>query len=212
MIPSVDGLSVMDGKPAGRKSGGYVVGPHQTLDISGWRIDDNTVAEFGFGLQNQSQNKTYVEELKAMGVDVSTKNQGVVGFMVLEEHFSPTLRFSHGYKPSYDDTQVWRKGGFEFDYADNTRGITSSCATHSRRITTDISGLGTIFGNYVQSEVVGVEFNRGAVIAEMVMNYNTYSGLKKLGIDMNQFKVNQPKGKHTISAFPADSGYCIIPE
>lgn len=48
-IISVDGLSVMNGQPASRKDGGYVIGPYNSIDVPGWRVDNESVAHFFFG-------------------------------------------------------------------------------------------------------------------------------------------------------------------
>lgn len=84
-VMSVDGLSIMDGKPAGVGSNGYVVGPRQTVEVPGWRIDDGTVAKFVFRPQGDSQNQTYVEALRSEGVEVDASNQGVIGCLVFRE-------------------------------------------------------------------------------------------------------------------------------
>lgn len=46
VVASVDGLSVMDGKPATDNASGYVVNPGSKVDIPGYRVDDSTVAAF----------------------------------------------------------------------------------------------------------------------------------------------------------------------
>jgi hypothetical protein len=47
-VISVDGLSVLDGKPASDKSTGYILENNQSLDIKGWRINDSEVRKFVF--------------------------------------------------------------------------------------------------------------------------------------------------------------------
>lgn len=48
-VPSVDGLSVLDGKPRSGNSGGYIVRPRSHVLIPGWRLDNDSVARFEFG-------------------------------------------------------------------------------------------------------------------------------------------------------------------
>src|SRR5438270_10763894 len=67
IVPSVDGLSVMDGKPASDKSRGYVVDAWGTVAIPGWRIDDNSVAQFEFRPASDRDSPTYVDQLKNAG-------------------------------------------------------------------------------------------------------------------------------------------------
>lgn len=52
-IPSVDGLSVMDGEPASYESAGYLVHPHSQVVVPGWRLDNGSVAQFQFGAAAQ---------------------------------------------------------------------------------------------------------------------------------------------------------------
>ena len=49
VVASVDGLDVIDGKAAGFGKRGYLIRPHGTLSIDGWRQSDESVAAFRFG-------------------------------------------------------------------------------------------------------------------------------------------------------------------
>ena len=75
MIPSVDGLSVIDGKPADQNSKGYIVGAHDSITIPGWTLDDQSVAKFKFA----DRKKSYA----AIHPDTpSEENIGVIGLLV----------------------------------------------------------------------------------------------------------------------------------
>lgn len=81
VLPSVDGLSVCDGKPAGLESPGYVVGANSSVDIPGWKVDSATAAKFVFarrGSTNSNPSKRTYAELQ--GAD--TANIGSIGFAV----------------------------------------------------------------------------------------------------------------------------------
>lgn len=78
VIPSVDGLSVIDGKPAGMDSSGYVVNPYEKVVIPGWKVDGNSAAKFVF--KPQGGEETYVEAIGQNPI-----NQGVIGFLVFTE-------------------------------------------------------------------------------------------------------------------------------
>lgn len=80
IIPAVDGLSVMDGKPAGTNSDGYVVDAHATLLVPGWRLDKSGVAKFEFS----SRRRSYAKK-SGKGGD----NVGVIGFMIFQELYQP---------------------------------------------------------------------------------------------------------------------------
>lgn len=47
-LVSVDGLSVITGRPSGDSAPGYIVSPHGSILIKGWRRDLHTVAAFRF--------------------------------------------------------------------------------------------------------------------------------------------------------------------
>jgi hypothetical protein len=75
IVASVDGLDVIDGKPADPNRRGYIVDPHDTLIIDGFRTSDNTVAAFRFGKVSDS----YASKTSG------DRNVGVVGFAVFAE-------------------------------------------------------------------------------------------------------------------------------
>jgi hypothetical protein len=87
IVPSVDGLSVMDGKPASDQSRGYVVSPYGSISIPGWRIDGGKVAQFEFRPASDRDSPTYVDQLKDAGFAVDATNKGVIGLMVFNEKY-----------------------------------------------------------------------------------------------------------------------------
>ena len=93
VVPSVDGLSVLDGNPCGTESSGFVVEAYSAVDIPGWVYDSGTAGAFQFGKQGnrRSKSKTYVEQ---SGQDEA--NQGVLGFMVFQEKIMRSPRPNHG--------------------------------------------------------------------------------------------------------------------
>lgn len=75
-IFSVDGLDVLRGKPAGHLSEGYVVNANSTIDVPGWKLDNENAAEFFFSRSN----KSYVAKIGG-----NVNNTGVIGAMVFRE-------------------------------------------------------------------------------------------------------------------------------
>jgi hypothetical protein len=73
VVLSVDGLDVIDGKPASVSKRGYVVPAGETLEVKGYRTGYNSVAAFQFSsVSNSAVNQT----------QGSTRNVGVIGLAV----------------------------------------------------------------------------------------------------------------------------------
>lgn len=75
IVASVDGLDVIDGKPADPNRRGYLVDPHGVLVIDGFRTSDQAVAAFRFGRVADS----YAAQTSG------DRNVGVVGFAIFAE-------------------------------------------------------------------------------------------------------------------------------
>lgn len=71
VVVSVDGLNVLNGEKEWEN--GYVVDKWSTIDIPGWRIDNNKVSKFKF----ESLKKTYNQD--------DQSNVGVIGVMAFNE-------------------------------------------------------------------------------------------------------------------------------
>ena len=80
MIPSVDGLSVLNGKPDW--SDGYVVNASSSIRVPGWRRDNTKVAAFEFADARDSYTSR---------VGNGTSNVGVIGLMVHREKINWNL-------------------------------------------------------------------------------------------------------------------------
>ena len=104
VVPSVDGLSVIDGQRAGKQSPGYVIGPWDSVNVPGWTVNGREAAEFIFHAQDAhyADEKTYAEEM-----DEDPANQGAIGFMVFRQLPQP--------RPSYmipisGSSGIWKSG------------------------------------------------------------------------------------------------------
>lgn len=75
VVASVDGLDVIDGKPADPSRRGYIVDPHDVLVIDGFRTSDANVAAFRFGRVSES----YAARTSG------DRNVGVVGLAIFAE-------------------------------------------------------------------------------------------------------------------------------
>lgn len=80
-VPSVDGLSVIDGGPATDTSRGYIVAPYGTVEVKGWRTSLNGIAQFIF--EDKSGSYAATGEVK------DTRNCGVIAMRVYSEKQPP---------------------------------------------------------------------------------------------------------------------------
>lgn len=75
-ILSVDGLDIVDGKPASHNSRGYILSAYQSTIIDGWRTDLENVRKFFFTREKKSYSKK-----SGQGTD----NLGVIGLVAFQE-------------------------------------------------------------------------------------------------------------------------------
>jgi hypothetical protein len=76
VVLSVDGLDVLDGKPAAFNKRGYLIDPRGEVEVDGFRQSMNTVASFRFG----SVRGSYAGQKYG-----DTRNVGVIGVAVFNE-------------------------------------------------------------------------------------------------------------------------------
>ena len=89
-VTSVDGLDVMDGRPASLGKRGYILQPRQRIVIDGWRRSLDTVAAFRFS----SVRDSYAERKHG-----DSRNVGVIGVAIFNERGTNPL----------SDTEVRRR-------------------------------------------------------------------------------------------------------
>jgi hypothetical protein len=85
-VPTVDGLSVMNGEPGSYDSGGYVVPAMSLIKIPGWRKDDKKVAKFYF---------SGIDKSYAAKTENDKGNVGVIGCAFFAQK-APTFCWSGG--------------------------------------------------------------------------------------------------------------------
>jgi hypothetical protein len=232
VVLSVDGLSVMDGKPASEKSGGYLCDPCGTIDIPGWRINADKVAKFQFQPQGDRDNKTYVEELASEGFNVDPANQGVIGIMVfkrepfLNMNLNSNIHHYHHYEQPYPylgalynnrndltlgvgtclgpDSQVFTASGLAG--LNSCNFMSMSQAQNASVSASAATPLGTAFGEDKKFATSEVEFKRQSIATWTgAIFYDTKNNLQKKGIVFDEDYVRTP------NAFPAKTG-CYVPK
>jgi hypothetical protein len=82
VVLSVDGIDVLEGKPAEECKRGYIINAYSSDVIKGYRVDNDNVASFKFFRKKDGH--TYAKEVTG-----STANCGVIGVRVFEEKVKP---------------------------------------------------------------------------------------------------------------------------
>jgi hypothetical protein len=224
VVPTVDGLSVVDGNAHHTDSPGYVVQGYSSLTISGWRTSLSEVREFEFGDKGGS----------VAGKTTGTQNVGVIGALVFAE--KPSLVFQwvpnqehhhhhHHYPPPlYPGPIIMRyvdhtgsPGEPSYSTCVNSTGPVGQtgpagdpgisvmyCNTMASASPAPDFNLGTSYGQAIHDSVTKVDFEKGLCLATMELYYSDRDGLIKAGIQVDK----SPE----LASFPrAFGGFCKLP-
>jgi hypothetical protein len=198
VVLSVDGLSVMDGKPASDKAGGYICDSYSDIEIPGWKIDSNKIAQFQFQPQGDRSSPTYVEELASEGFDVDPQNQGVIGVMVFKADvpvYVPHVvtNVYHPYPWYHPYPRYWDNIGVMSDSAIMTANMTRGVGT----LNFQCSG-----GDYVGNGLVPASSGFGSLnssMAAMATPQNVTASLGTAFGEETAFKTSQVEFKRQIT-------------
>ncbi len=190
---SVDGLDVIGGKPAGDSKTGYIMNAYETLEVKGYRINNNEVAGFVFTDKKQS----YAAEKG------DKSNAGVIGVRIFAEKQKPvqvmTTWIDSG-TPKYTWGGTCETSILRCCSLDGNQGLAAQPIVKEPNF-----DLGTGWGNKVEDKVTMVSFEIGDLIAEMEVFYASRQNLEKMGIEF------QPK--KAVAGFPkAFAGFCEPPK
>lgn len=125
-VCSVDGLDILDGKPAREDAGGYVIPPYGADKFSGFRVSNDKVAKFVFSTKGSSY--------AASKEDGSERNVGVVGIRLFEEkakplppppvevhhHHWPKVQPWNPYNPYYGTGTIWTDNTYSTSIGSDT--------------------------------------------------------------------------------------------
>jgi len=190
-IPSIDGLSVMNGEECSFDSSGYIVRPYSAVTVDGWRISDHEVAQFYFSAPNDSYRKRMDRG----------NNLGVIGVAIFEEK----ERQIYGYRtcncgqhfcsqchPQFSTSTLKCRGMdsvnlFSVNNASVDMNLKADATVTSANVLQSVSqDLGTGWGSQKNSEVVSVAFERGDMAEKFEIYYNTRDQLEKIGVDFRK--------------------------
>lgn len=220
-IISVDGLDVISGKSAQSADTGYVINGNDFVEIKGYRINDNEVAEFVFSEKNKSYTKS---------VTGSAKNAGVIGVRIYEEKIayssgigivdslitetvSPNWTYTtSGTTPiMFGDTLVNAPtyGGTSIN-SSTLAANSVQTSTLSRTYSTVASfDHGTTWGKKQIDSVVKTSFTCGNLLREEVIYYSSRNSLEEMGIS---FKKQKQIASATMPSAFGETRYCKPPD
>jgi hypothetical protein len=136
-LVSVDGVNILNGKPADFKGSSYVLEPWQTIDINGWHRTHKETAAFLFDKIKASY---------AAQTGHGTNNVGVIGVAVFDE------------KPKYE---YWTNNSVPISASGgNWRGSTGGMV-YSSTTGTGTKGMSTTLGEEADS----LSFGDGEIVA-----------------------------------------------
>lgn len=206
VVPSVDGKSVIDGKTATVESKGYIVDPWKSIKIPGWTLDHSAVAKFTF----EDKEKSYAAAIATEGESVQS---GVVGVIVFNEVEKPQAIHHHHYHtptyvprgpsvpinpwgPTWTSTCNADTIGSAADVKDIMRSksvMNATLSASASATTSSISNpapldnpfeMGAGFGDKANFRTQEGSFDRGTMVATMLLFYDSRRNLEKRGIEV----------------------------
>lgn len=196
-IISVDGIDVVDGKPATAESRGYIVEGYSAAEIKGWRTSSTEIRQFFFEDKERSYSPAVTGE---------TANCGVISLKVFAEKPKPiptfvppqVIREEHHYHYPNPIAREWTGGSPSYtccmgslgsEGVAGTPGESTSvregliCATSN---TAPKFNLGTGWGAAMTDHVSHVLFEKAHEIASMDIYYTDADALERMGIVLDK--------------------------
>ena len=200
-VMSVDGVNILTGETAGYGQTGYVFGPYESYDVSGWRKSDTEVAAFTFAPLSRS----YAARTGRPG-DV-----GVIGIAAFRERVVAPVAVAPSYESrsrSRDDSA----SGVDELVVTGRRAppppAAPSAATRAAPERRAEEKLGTGHGAREWSAVTTVAFERATPYPQLIrrIEYDSYANLVASGV----IPPERSPGRRP-RPFPSSPGYVPDP-
>jgi hypothetical protein len=173
-VVSVDGINAVTGETASADQNGYVLGPHQSYEIAGWRKSTSEVAAFYF---------TQLPDSYAARTD-RPENVGVIGVAVFREYRPPRPAVLPQPRPYARSDSAAREA------ESSAPGESTAEARAPRRQ----ERIGTGHGERERSDVVYTHFRRATSVPSetIAIYYDTRANLVARGIIPGTAPVSTP--------------------
>ena len=184
-VVSVDGVNAVTGETAALDQNGYVLGPHQSFEIAGWRKSTSEVAAFYF---------TQLPDSYAARTD-RPDNVGVIGVAVFREHQPPRPAELPRPRPYARSDGAAREA--ESSVADAAGAPAASAPSENaaeQRALRRQEKIGTGHGERERSDVVYTQFRRATSYPNetIAIHYDTRANLVARGIIPGTAPVSTP--------------------
>lgn len=170
-VVSVDGVNILNGEDASHKGQGFILGGMETIEIPGFKRDNEKVAAFTFS----EQEKSYAA-LTGRG----TSNVGVIGVAIFNEKTLNTNNYTpYGYTP---------RGPRAYDYDMEINTSNSVLRNDSGRMrSTTVKSVGTAYGAETAFHTQAVFFQRATESPAQViaLRYATRECLESWGVPVD---------------------------
>jgi len=183
-VISVDGVNAVSGETAAWHQTGYVLGPHQSFAVKGWRKSLERVAAFFF---TEHQNSYAARTGRP-------DNVGVIGVAVFRKKPDPEARIdpsppraeppAPGAREDSPFPGPAESGAAEGNSSRAGESASDRLQAPSRQMAKKSSSLGTGHGRSQTSRVTYASFERATPGPEEVIaiHYDTYSNLVAMGV------------------------------
>lgn len=189
LVMTVDGRDIVNGQLGSYSHRGYVIDPHQSFNVEGFRRSEHQVAAFRFTTPSDS----YASRMN------SGQNIGVIGVAL----FSEKKRRPVYYPTHRNDLSAPNAGSIDLSPTSSSssaslRSRSRSTSKRSERISQ--SEIGTRYGEELHSETEHTIFERASTKPQhiLVVHYDSESGLRKRGV------LHDRRHTPTPHAFPSE--------
>lgn len=183
IIPSIDGISIINGKKATNNSPGYIIESKGKYIMQGWRESYDNIAEFIFKKKSKS-----LAEKSGIG----DLNCGVIGCMVYSEKYYSTYTF-----PSWSTNTFINGNELLNDYINQQKKFTSwPCDTtgnpqFGNQLYTDKT-INTFYSSCCTDELTGGKIE---TLYTPKKNYNNFTSEKNANSKNFEFDLGASWGK-----------------
>jgi hypothetical protein len=212
VVSAVDGLNVLDGKPASPEDIGYVVNAHSPLRIKGFRYSDEKVAAFKFSSKDKSYAASKGTEAAAnvggIGIRIYWEYVELVRWINTSRQYDIFDDLYHPFPPYGQPSWTFYSSSIETSHDVNSTApinnqsfggelkcCLSNTADSARSASFSSKGfdMGTEWGKAKEQKVVSTQFKRGSLLHEIDIYYASRESLLEMGVPLtNEIKVNFP--------------------